>query len=99
MKGGRWWRTKPRDKFASKKPKPPKEPPFPACGWQAKTKDERVGHPRIVSRVDLCSTRHAEESMRGQGRLSPSRRKTARRLVVSTTKTAPFEKPNAKGGA
>src|SRR5260370_29046123 len=24
----------------------------------SKTKDERVGHPRIGSRVDLCSTRH-----------------------------------------
>jgi hypothetical protein len=23
----------------------------------SKTKDETVGHPRIVSRVDLCSTR------------------------------------------
>jgi len=26
-----------------------KDPPFPACGRQAKTKDERVGHPRNAS--------------------------------------------------
>src|SRR5712691_6987645 len=32
-------------------------PRVPACGRQEKTKDERVGHQRIVSRVDLCSTR------------------------------------------
>jgi len=34
------------------------EEPTLSCLRQAgKTKDERVEHPRIVSRVDLCSTR------------------------------------------
>ena len=38
-------------------PSVPDFPLFPACGRQAKSRDERVGQPRIVSRVDLCSTR------------------------------------------